>query len=119
MDKQDLASQPASLGSTAMEVWRAWRTQPYQIGNPCYATAVDHSIEGELTWQNDGIYRVSRTDARQATRLTNSEEDKVWDAIVAGQLRIYRRQRASADAGAAGSMTVLHEATGTGIPEGL
>jgi len=119
MDQQVPITGPPSLGQTADAAWRAWRAQPYVMGNACYATAVGLEALGELTWQNDGLYRVIDPDGSRAKRLTNAQEDDVWEALVSGRLLIYRRRNSQTGKDSPRSRVVLHEATGTPIPDGI
>ena len=119
MDKQIPIPGPPSLGTTADEVWRAWRAQPYVMGGACYAVITGASSVGEVTWQNDGLYRVMDADGSRAKRLTNAQEDEVWEALVAGRLLIYRRRNSIGRQDSPKSKLVLHEAGGTPIPDGL
>ena len=119
MDRQARTAFSPSLGATADEAWRAWRAQPYVMGSACYAVVTGASSVGEVTWQNDGLYRVLDEDGSRAKRLTNAQEDEVWEALVAGRLMIYRRRNSIGRQDSPKSKMVLHEAGGTPIPDGL
>ncbi|ABM97099.1 hypothetical protein [Methylibium petroleiphilum] len=103
-----------SLGATAIEVWRAWKAEGYLAGTSVYASAVGL---GELTFQNDGLYRV--VDAHLITKLSKDAEDEAWDALLKGQLQIYRRRNAPLSGASTAPTQILHQATGRQIPSGL
>lgn len=101
-----------SLGATALEAWRAWRSLGWQ-GLPCYGNALGL---GEFTWmQGDQLHKVLNV---YLTRpATQSEVDEVWDCMLSGALRIYtRRNRVGVSCM---PVTILHEMTGNPLPSGL
>ena len=88
----DTNNPPVSLGPTAIEVWRTWRSLPWQ-GLPTYGNAL-------------------------ATRpATAHEEDEVWSCLLTGALRIYNRRNGIGVSMA--PIRILHEMTGKPIPSGL
>ena len=101
-----------SLGATALEAWRAWRSLGWQ-GLPCYGNALGL---GEFTWmQGDQLHKVLNV---YLTRpATQSEVDEVWDCMLSGAPRTYpRRNRVGVSCM---PVTILHEMTGNPLPSGL
>ena len=114
----DTTNPSVSLGSTAIDVWRAWRSLPWQ-GIPTYGNALGC---GEYCWQLDRStpsgFALHRVINALATRpATTSEEEDCWNCLLTGALRIYNRRN-----GIGVSMVpvrILHEMTGKPIASGL
>lgn len=107
-----------SLGSTAIEVWRNWRALPWQ-NRPCFGKA---SGLGDFCWQRcsktpSGMELHRVVNELVTCRATTKEEDRVWDCLLSGSLLIYTRHNRVG--GSKEPVTLLHEATGIGIPDGL
>ena len=114
----DTNNPPVSLGPTAIEVWRTWRSLPWQ-GIPTYGNALGC---GEYCWQPDrstpsgfALHRV--LNALVTRPATASEEDEVWDCLRIGALRIYSRRNGIGVSMA--PVRILHEMTGKPIASGL
>lgn len=103
-----------SLGATAIEVWRAWKADGYLAGTSVFASGRGL---GELTFQNDGLYRVVA--AHLISKLSDADEDRAWDTLINGRLRIYRRRNSPLTGASKVSTQIQHEATGIKIPSGL
>lgn len=118
MDRQMVQHNPAAvspkLGATARAVWHAWKAEGYMGGTSVYGS---NPKLGELCWQIEGLHRV--VGPHLVTRLTEREEDATWDALVAGQLRIYRRRNAPLSGASLEPTQILHEADHVRIPTGL
>ena len=107
-----------SMGSTAIAVWRAWRSLPWQ-GYSTYGNALG---VGEFCWQPDrskpsghALHRV--LDAIASRPATVTEEDEVWECLLSGALRIYTRRNGVGVSTA--PLHILHKMTGSQIPAGL
>ena len=114
----DTNNQPVSLGTTANDVWRTWRSLPWQ-GLPTYGNALGC---GEYCWQLDrstpsgfALHRV--LDVVATRPATASEEESVWGCVLSGDLRIYNRRNSIGVSMA--PVRILHEMTGKPIPSGL
>lgn len=106
------AAAKPTLGTTALEAWRAWRTLGWQ-GLPCYGNALG---QGEFTWMpGDQLHKV--LDVFLTRPATQSEVDEVWDCMLFGALRIYTRRNGVSVSSV--PVTVLHEMTGNPLPSGL
>ena len=107
----DAINQPVSLGPTALDVWRAWRSLPWQ-DLPTYGNALGY---GEYCWVFDcstpSGFTLHRVLDVVATRpATASEEESVWGCVLSGDLRIYNRRNSIGVSMA--PVRILHEMTG-------
>ena len=114
----DTTNPPVSLGSTAIDVWRAWRSLPWQ-GIPTYGNALGC---GEYCWQLDRStpsgFALHRVINALATRPTSAlEEEEVWSCLMTGALRIYTRRNGIGVSVA--PVRILQEMTGKPIASGL
>ena len=107
-----------TLGTTALEIWRAWRALPWQ-GLPVYGQVTG---AGEYTWLNDSsspsgksLHRV--LDAICTRPATKSEEDRLWNGLINGKLRIYTRRNGVGVSSE--PVSILHEASADVVPSGL
>lgn len=106
-----IANRP-TLGATALEAWRNWRSLGWQ-GLPTYGNALGL---GEFTWMVDNhLHKVLNVFLTRPA--TPAEEDEVWDCMLSGALRVYTRRN-----GVGVSclpVTILHEMTGNPLPSGI
>lgn len=100
-----------ALGRSAVVVWREWQRRALPRGEGCLAKLVHRPDLGEVTWHGDGLYSIVDGDQENPRRLTSREEDIVWDALVAGELLIYRPASISEAA------EILHDADGQRLRE--
>jgi hypothetical protein len=101
-----------SLGTTALDAWRAWRSLGWQ-GIPCYGNALG---QGEFTWMRGAdLHKV--LDVYLTRPATESEVDEVWDCMLTGALRIYTRRNGIGVSRI--PVAILHEMTGNPLPSGL
>lgn len=117
----DQLSSPPTLGATAKEIWDAWKREEYLGGTSCFARAVLEEGLGELVWASSGAGQLALSKVVlevASARLTQQDEDRVWQALLEGRLQIYRRRNAPS-IGATNVTAVLHQATGRSIASGL
>lgn len=113
---------PPALGDTGKAVWAAWRSQEYMAGTSCFARVILEESLGELVWAI-GTTGKELTLCRVVggigvEELAPGDQDKVWDALLAGRVQIYRR-RNSPSTGAVQVTSVLHQATARRLSSGL
>jgi hypothetical protein len=108
-----------ALGATALDVWRAWRSEGYLMGTSCFARspAIGEVCFGPVFGEAvDKLHVV--TNAHSIRRATNDEEDIVWDELLRGRLQIYRRRNAPLSGASMDPTQTLHAADGTPIRSG-
>ena len=105
----------ASLGSTAREVWHAWRRATDQRVGQDRIFGWTITL-GEVFWLDGKLCRYVGYPGYQP--LTERQEDEVWNDLCRGMLQIHRRRYAPIVGANYAPSAILHAATGEPLPPG-
>ncbi len=103
---------PPSLGSNALEVWRAWRDLTAQGGENGRIEALSVGM-GTYQWREGKLWRlwkVERLPLRE--QVGKTEEDELWRGVCNGWVQVYLPACRGLY-----PERVLHQSTGQAIPE--
>jgi len=108
---------PATLGATAREAWQRWKEATDQVvgRERIFGWTVGDTI-GEVFWLHGKL--CAYVEYPGYRELTQTEEDRVWDALCAGQLQIHQRVYRPLVGANYGPSKILHQATCNPLPSG-